>query len=97
MPTYYLHLRDGHDELLDEEGATYASMEEVRRAVLAAARDIIAGEVLTGVVNFAQRIEAEDEKGGVVHSLPFADAVRLTGLHPAGSLEDTEVVGRRGL
>lgn len=80
MPTYYLHLRDGHDDLLDEEGHVFPTVGDLTRGVLRTARDIIAADVLKGVVNFAQRIDAEDSDGAVVHSLEFRDAVTVAGL-----------------
>jgi hypothetical protein len=44
-----------------------------------AACELIAAEVLTGWVNLAQRIDAEDERRKVVRSLPFPQAVTISG------------------
>ena len=78
MARYYLHLRDGTDEILDEEGVEFAGMEAVRAAVLNGARDVISNEVRSsGLIDLRYRIDAEDEAGEVVYSLPFQHAVNV--------------------
>ena len=77
MARYFFHLRDGHDETLDPEGAEFGDMDAVREAVLAGARDLIAGDAQQGVIDLRFRLEAENEAGEVVHSLPFRQAVRI--------------------
>ena len=77
MPRYFLHLRDGIDIALDEEGNDFSSMEDLHAAALKSARDCIAGDAQAGRIDLRQRIDAEDENGGVVFSLPFADAVTI--------------------
>jgi hypothetical protein len=77
MARYFLHLRDGRDETLDPEGSEYSDMEAVRQAVLLGARDLIAGDVQQGVIDFRFRLEAENEAGEIVYSLPFEQAVRI--------------------
>jgi hypothetical protein len=74
MPRYFLHLRDGTDEVLDEDGVELPA-ERVVEAALKAARDCIANDVLTGVVELKYWIDVHDEQDAIVHSLPFADAV----------------------
>jgi hypothetical protein len=64
MPRYFMHLRDGTDEILDPEGVLL-SADAVAPAALAAARDCIAGDV------------RHDESDAVVHSLHFIDAVSI--------------------
>jgi hypothetical protein len=49
----------------------------MQAAVLTSARDCIAGEALNGTIDLRQRIDAEDGQGRVVHSLPFAGAVKI--------------------
>lgn len=79
MPKFFLHLRDDVDQLLDPEGAEFASLEALHVTVLAAARELIASEVMRGRVNLGQRIDAEDEDGRLVESLPFNEAVSFCG------------------
>jgi len=71
MARYYFHLRDGTDELLDEEGCEYGSLELMRTAVLLSARDLLSGDIKGGVIDLRFRIDAEDELGAIVYSLPF--------------------------
>jgi hypothetical protein len=78
MPRYFLHLRDGTDVALDDEGTEHADIDALRIAVLASARDLIAGDVTTkGFVDLGLRIDAEDASGLVVYSLPFSGAVTI--------------------
>jgi hypothetical protein len=78
MPRYYFHLRDGTDVALDEEGTDHADGDALQAAVLAAARDCISGDLRSsGLIDLRLRIDAEDSRGEVVYSLPFADAVTI--------------------
>lgn len=77
MARYFLHLRDGTDIALDEEGRVYDSQAALREAALANARDIMADDARNGVLDLHLRIEAEDEDGRVVLVLPFRDAIEL--------------------
>jgi hypothetical protein len=78
MTRYFLHLRDGTDELLDPEGAEFADMEAVKRAALAGARDVMGNEVKSGgVMDLRYRIDVETQAGEIVYSLPFKHAVNI--------------------
>lgn len=76
MPRYFMHLVDSSDMLLDPDG-TEMPAEAVARAALMAARDCMAGDVRNGELDLRYRIEVQDERGEVVHTLPFADAVTV--------------------
>lgn len=77
MARYYLHLRDGSDQLLDPEGVEFSDLDAVRKAVLEAARDVMCGDLRNGIFDLRFRIDAEDEQGCVVYSLPFEYAVNI--------------------
>lgn len=77
MPRYFLHLRDGVDEVLDPSGIECATLEQLVARVLTEARQVIAADALEGEINLAQRIDADDGAGVVKHSLAFADAVTI--------------------
>lgn len=78
MPRYFLHLRDGTDVALDEEGTVHSNLDALRQAVREAACDCIAGDVTSrATVDLRFRIDAEDEGGAVVYSLPFDQAVTV--------------------
>ena len=77
MTRYYMHLRDGTEQILDPEGLEFANVEALRKAVLIAARDLMTGDIREGVLDFRFRIDAEDESGEIVYSLPFKQAVNV--------------------
>ena len=77
MPKFFLHLRDGSDEALDPEGREFDDLEALRRAVLLNARDCISGDIRNGIIDLRFRIDAEDETGRVVYTLPFKHAFSL--------------------
>jgi len=74
---YFMHLRDGTEQILDPEGLEFASVEALRKAVLIAARDLMTGDIREGVLDFRFRIDAEDESGVIIYSLPFKHAVNV--------------------
>jgi hypothetical protein len=72
-----MNLRDGTEELLDPDGLEFVSLDELRKAVLATARDLMCGDMVAGVLDFRFRIDAEDGAGVIVYSLPFKHAVNI--------------------
>jgi hypothetical protein len=77
MATYYFHLCDGADVLLDPEGRDLGN-DAVASAALTEARAIISADATAGHICLDQRIEVRDVRGKLVHRLPFEDAVRVT-------------------
>jgi len=77
VPRYFLHLRDGSDELLDPEGSDFANLEALRNAVLFTVRDIMAGDIRNGILDLRFRIDAQDENGELVHCMPFKHALNI--------------------
>jgi hypothetical protein len=74
MAQYFLHLRDSVDELLDPEGQEYADLDAVKKAVLFSARDLLAGDMRSGVIDLRYRLDAENSEGKIVYTLPFKHA-----------------------
>ena len=77
MARYYLHLRDGTSEVLDEVGEEFTTLEALQVQMVASARDLITGDVRRGVLDLRFRIDAEDEAGHIVYSLPFKQALTI--------------------
>jgi hypothetical protein len=77
MATYYFHLCDGTDVLLDPDGRELES-NLLASAALAEARAIIAADATTGHIYLDQQIEVHDADGKVIHRVAFEDAVRVT-------------------
>ena len=74
---YFLHLRDGTNEILDPEGLEFLDLDALRAGVLKNVRDVMSGDIRLGVIDFRYRVEAEDEAGTVVHTLHFKDAAEI--------------------
>ena len=77
MKTYFFHLRDGIDVLLDPDGRQLVDVAAAIAAALIEARSIIGADALLGTIMLEQRIDVEDELGAIVHSLAFEDAVQV--------------------
>jgi hypothetical protein len=78
MQTYYFHLRNGSDTLLDNEGRNLSSIDSVVAMALLEARSIIGADALDGKIALEQRIDVENGLGAIVHTLRFEDAVQVT-------------------
>ena len=52
-------------------------MDALRGAVLIAVRDLMAGDIRDGILDFRFRIDAGDEAGTIVYSLPFGHALNV--------------------
>lgn len=79
LQTYFFHLRDGMNDLLDPEGRRLPSLDAVAAAALLEARAIISADAQAGMIILNRAIEVEDERGKVVHRIDFADAVEIKG------------------
>lgn len=77
MATYFFHLDDGTDVLLDPEGQDLRDIDAVRAIALIEARALIAEDVREGRVQLDRILRVEDSAGGPVYRLPFADAVHI--------------------
>ncbi len=77
MARFFMHLRDSIDELLDPDGREFTDMDSLKQAVLHNARDLMAGDIRNGVLDFRYRIDAEDENGKILYSLPFKHALNI--------------------
>lgn len=74
---YFLHVRNHIDGLIDEEGCDHENMDTLKAHVLASARDLMSGDLATGIVDLRYRIDAEDALGNIVYTLPFKNAVSI--------------------
>ena len=77
MPRYYMQLRDGSDHLLDPDGIEYADIDELKKKVLIAVRELMSEDIKGGVVDLRFRIDAEDRDGVIVYTMGFAQAVNI--------------------
>ncbi|HEX8225367.1 MAG TPA: hypothetical protein VF605_16250 [Allosphingosinicella sp.] len=77
MTLYFLHLRDGTDIALDEEGSEHDSLASLSAAMLEAARDLMRGDVHKGRLDLRLRVDAETADGTLARSLPFPQALEI--------------------
>ncbi len=78
MALYFMHLRDGSEELLDPDGKEFPNLAAaLRDSVFATARDLLMGDVRDGLLDLRFRIDAEDESGTIVHTLAFKHALNF--------------------
>jgi hypothetical protein len=85
MPRYFMHLRNPSDEILDPDGVTVPP-EAVVGMALFAARDCMAHDLRSGRLDLDYWIDVENELGEIVHTLRFADAVKIAPARPASQL-----------
>lgn len=78
MPHYYLHIRDGDEQIEDPEGSDLPNLDAARAEALAGARTILAEKVKAGELINGQRFEITDEAGTVLAVLPLKSALKLT-------------------
>ncbi len=71
MARYFMHIRNGTEELLDLEGQDFPSINALRDADLFSVRDLFSVDVKQGIVDLRYRIDAHDDSGQIVHSLAF--------------------------
>jgi hypothetical protein len=84
MRTYFFHLRDGEDILLDPDGRALPSMEALIAATLYEARDVIATDAKSGKIDLSQHLDIEDDQGEIVYRLSLKDAVLIKGFDGPG-------------
>jgi hypothetical protein len=77
MPQFFLHLRDDAGELLDPDGAELADTAAVERCAMEAARGVMSGDLANGLLDLRYRIDVENERRDIVHTLHFRDAVSI--------------------
>lgn len=80
MARYFLHIHNSHGEAEDDEGMDANSLAEARERAVTGIRSLLAAEAANGQINFKGRIDIADEAGAVLLSIPFTDAVTVTGL-----------------
>ncbi|HEY5721984.1 MAG TPA: hypothetical protein VIT45_06650 [Allosphingosinicella sp.] len=72
MPLYYIHLRNGEQDVIDEEGHELPDLESARRRALKAAGEIIADEMAQGRESIRIVLIVESEDGERLLELPIA-------------------------
>lgn len=80
MPRFFLNLDECGSRTIDEDGFEADHLEAAREAGIKAAREIMASEVKAGKLCLSCRIEVTDGDGVVLVTVPFREAVKVSGL-----------------
>jgi hypothetical protein len=76
MPLFYFHVRGGHAPAEAQEALELEDDSAALQSAAAAARSLIASDVLEGVLDLSARIEVEDGDRNPVLTVPFATVVK---------------------
>jgi hypothetical protein len=77
MSVYFFHVRGGHAPAEAEEGWAFDGKSAALESATAAARSLIASDILDGILDLSARIEVEDSEGRPVVTVPFASVVMV--------------------
>ena len=80
MNRYFFNLRECGQVVVDEEGVDRHDLAAARVEALAAARSIMCAEVAEGRLCLSCSIEVFDASGTKVLTIPFRDALAISGL-----------------
>ncbi len=80
MARYFFHLYECGTLVADEEGRECPDLNAARSQALTEAREIMSAEVKGGRLCVGCRVDVVDESGMLLLSLPFKEALGITGL-----------------
>ena len=78
---FFMHICNGNGFVEDEEGRELEGEDAARTEAIAAARDVMAGDLRNGMLDLSSFIEVEDEAHELLFTVTFADAVTVTAAH----------------
>jgi hypothetical protein len=76
MPKYFIHVRNRHGIMVDEEGCDL-SFDAAVEHCLGCARELVSGDALMGFIDLNQTMVLADAAGNVIREIPFCHAVTL--------------------
>ena len=80
MPRFYMHLHECGTTVVDPEGQDHASLDAAIRLAEKTARGIMSAEMMEGRLCLSCRIVIVGEAGEEVASVPFRQALIVSGL-----------------
>jgi hypothetical protein len=80
MPRYFFNLKNSIGDVKDHEGLVMSDLDAARAEAIKGARSVIASEVLEGRLDLAGHIDVTDEKGALVLTVTFQEAVSRIGV-----------------
>ena len=78
MHRYFMHICNGTGFVEDEEGVELPDRDAAYARAVASARDVMAADVRSGLLDLTSFIEVEDEHRTHIFTLTFADVVKIT-------------------
>jgi hypothetical protein len=79
MPHFHLNLHNTHVDAPDEQGADFTDVADAREHAVTGIRDFLSHEAKAGVLDLRGRIDIADDRGAIVLSVPFAEALTIKG------------------
>lgn len=79
MPLFYFNLHECGSIVEDEEGRVCEDAADARDKAFCEAREIMASEVKSGKLCLGCRMDVLDEKQALVLTVPFRDAIKISG------------------
>jgi hypothetical protein len=80
MPLFHLHVHNSHGDAEDDEGFELSSLAVAREKAVEGIRSLLSAEVTNGRFNLKGRIDISDPSGKRLLSVPFKEAVDVTGV-----------------
>lgn len=79
MARYFFNVHDRLGHLRDREGSELPNLAAVRARAIHDARSLMSADICEGLINVADYVEVTDAAGAVVLTLPYSEAVTITG------------------
>lgn len=77
MQTFYLHIHNGHGDAEADEPIQVITLAAAKEHAISGIRELLAAEVLNGVMDMGGFIEIADARGAPVLKVPFAEALQI--------------------
>ena len=71
MPRFYFHVNAGDELIPDDEGDDLPTIEAARRQAFVSARELLAGAIKGGKVEFPEAVVIADEAGHILEIVPL--------------------------
>ena len=77
MPRFFFHLHDRGHVFRDDDGKECGDVTEASKLAIKSARSIVSADALDGSIDLSGSIEVVDERGTVVLTVLYRDAVAI--------------------
>jgi hypothetical protein len=78
MPRFYFHIISGDTVIEDPDGSELPDLDTAMAEALQSARHLLADKVRNGEIVDGQRFEIRDDRGNLLATLAFKDAIRFS-------------------